>query len=331
MSLYKQPGSDIWWASISIPGHPRLRRSTGETDTAKAQDVHDALRAGLRQADPALKGKTWGKAVLAWVNVLGADRSESDLLSLAKFGKVFKDRPLTDVTAADVDAALLKFCKTPETYTRYRTRIAAILTLAGVNIKLVKLKAAKPKPRSWITHEQWLKLYAQLPKHMKPMAAFAIATGLRQANVLNLTWNRVDLAAGRVWVEGADMKGSKAHGIKLSTGALDALTSVQGEHPEFVFTFRGRPIKEIKTAWRAANLRAGTGVMVETKAGYQYVGFTWHGLRHTWATWHRQNGTPGEVLKELGAWADMRMVENYAHHAPGYLDGFVNNTTKDKS
>ena len=59
-----------------------------------------------------------------------------------------------------------------------------------------------------------------------------------------------------------------------------------------------------------------------------YVGFTWHGFRHTWATWHVQNGTPLEVLQKLGGWSDLRMVMTYAHHSPGFLAGYANNARK---
>jgi integrase len=62
--------------------------------------------------------------------------------------------------------------------------------------------------------------------------------------------------------------------------------------------------------------------------GGSYQGFTWHGFRHTWATWHVQNGTPLDVLQKLGGWSDLRMVMNYAHHAPGFAAGFVGNNRK---
>ena len=32
-------------------------------------------------------------------------------------------------------------------------------------------------------------------------------------------------------------------------------------------------------------------------------GFDWHSLRHTWASWHVQNGTPLALLMQLGGWA----------------------------
>ena len=334
MSLYKQTNSDIWWASISVPGHPRIRRSTGETARPAAQDVHDAIRTSLRQVDPALKGETWGKAVLKWC--AAADRSDSEIHSLGKFAKFFPDRKLTDVTVDAIDKAL-SFCHTASTYTRYRTMIAAILTLSGVKLKLTKRKGKKPKPRDWITSEQWGVLRDLLPRHLLPPAAFAINTGLRQANVLNLTWSKVDLARKMVWVDAQDTKAGEAIAVPLNTGAVNALISVQGQHPEFCFTFRGQPFTEINRAWKKANHRAGTGVLVETKdlstgkRTSRYTGFTWHGLRHTWATWHVQSGTPLDVLQKLGAWEDPRMVQNYAHHSPGYLAGFADNITKEES
>lgn len=326
MSLYKQPGSEVWWANISVPGHPRLRRSTGEHDRVQAQRVHDEFKAALWKVDPALKGKTWGKAVIKWCEA--ETRSDSELLSLAKFGKNYKDRLLTAVTPESIDTAL-SFCETAGTYTRYRTMIAAILNLSDVKLKLESRRDKKKKSRDWLTHEQWDKLYAQLPKHMKPMALFSVLTGLRQANVLGLEWKRVDIERAVVWVEGEDMKAGVAISIPLSEEAIHVLQAVKGQHAEFVFTFRGKPIKEIKTAFHAACIRAGVGRLGQADVGSEgkvrYVGFAWHGLRHTWATWHVQNGTPLEVLQKLGGWSDLRMVMNYAHHSPGHLASYANN------
>lgn len=333
MPLYKQAGSDIWWADVSVPGHPRLRRSTGELDRIQAQRVHDELKASLWKVDPSLKGKTWGKAVAKWV--AAETRSDSELMSLAKFARGYKDRPLAAMTAESIDQAL-SFCKTSGTYTRYRTMIAAILNLSDVKLKLAGRRDKKKKPREWITHEQWEKLYAELPKHMRPMAKFAVLTGLRQANVLGLEWARVDLGRKVVWVEAEDMKADAAIAIPLSKDAHAVLLSVQGQHPEFVFTYRGKPIQEIKTAFRAACLRAADRVDPDARRvggvpavfDTRLATFTWHGLRHTWATWHVQNGTPLEVLQKLGGWSDLRMVMNYAHHSPGHLAGFADNTRK---
>lgn len=322
MPLYKQPNSAVWWANVSVPGRPRLRRSTGETDEVKAQKRHDEFKVELWNEAPALDGKTWGRAVAAWVTAEA--RSDSELLSLAKFGRGYPDRPLKDVTPDSIDDAL-DFCHTAGTYTRYRTMLAAVLNLAGHKLKLKSRRDKKKKPRDWLTHAQWARLLAELPPHMRPMAQFAVSTGLRQANVLGLTWQRVDLDRKIVWVEAEDMKADQAISIPLSKEALNVLNAQKDQHPEFVFTYRGKPIQEIKTAFQAACIRAGVGRYLDGK----YQGFTWHGLRHTWATWHVQNGTPLEVLQKLGGWSDLRMVMNYAHHSPGHLASFADNTTRN--
>lgn len=321
MSLYKRDGSDVYWADISLPGRRRLRESTGQTHRKAADRRHDELKAALWNEPVELAGNTWGKAVNRWLDV--EPRSQSEMLSLRKFSTFFKDRQLSAITPEAIHEAL-SFCRTAGTYTRYRTMISAILKLSGVRLKLMVRKDKKKKSRTWLTYEQWDKLYAELPKHLKPMASFAVETGLRQANVLGLQWSRVDLARQLVWIEAEDMKSDEALSIPLSTAAIEVLNGQLGQHEAFVFTYRNKPITEIKTGFIAACIRAGLGERING----QYEGFTWHGLRHTWATWHMKNETPIEVLQKLGGWNDLRMVMLYAHHSPGHLAQFADNQRK---
>lgn len=329
MSLYKQPGSEIWWTRFTIEGRPRVRKSTGETDSRKAQRFEDNLKAETWKVEPALTGKTWGNAVLKWVD--HKPRSSAELASALHFGKFFSDCKLSDVTPALVDKALKKFCTSAGGYTRHRARVSAILKLSDVNIKLETRKAGKTKERDYLTREQWVRLQDQLPDHLRAMATFAINTGLRQANVLGLTWAKVDLERKLVWIDGNDAKSGKGIAVPLNTGAINALENAQGQHPEFCFTYKGKPITEINRAWKKANHRAGTGKLVDTPTGSSYTGFTWHGLRHTWATWHVQAGTPLDVLQKLGGWASYSMVLRYGRHSPGYLAGFADNITKEET
>ena len=296
----------------------KVRESTGEYDPKAAQRIHDQ-RKGKQHDAPKLKGKTWGQAVLKWAQA--QTRSESDLLSMVKFGTFYKDRTLSTVTAEGIQNTLNMFVKTDGTYNRYVARISAILTLSGLKIKLTKKHNKKAKKREWITQDQWYKLYAELPLHLKAPASFAVRTGLRQANVLGLSWRCVDLERGMAFIEGMDSKSGNAIGVPLDPDAVEVLKTVKGQHPEWCFTFRGKPFKDIKTSFMAACIRAGLGKFTDDG----YMGFTWHGLRHTWATWQAQNGTPLEVIKDLGGWTDMRMLENYAHHVPGLKAKFVGN------
>lgn len=90
-----------------------------------------------------------------------------------------------------------------------------------------------------------------------------------------------------------------------------------GKHQSRVFTYYGKPVIKVGTkGWRQCLKRAG----IEN--------FTWHGLRHTWASWHVQSGTPLNALQELGGWSSYEMVMRYAHLAPDHLSSYANNLEK---
>ena len=67
---------------------------------------------------------------------------------------------------------------------------------------------------------------------------------------------------------------------------------------------------------------------VSTKAGYQALervgikDFRWHDLRHTWASWHVQNGTPLFALQQLVGGEAAEMVRRYAHLGAEHLAPF---------
>lgn len=78
---------------------------------------------------------------------------------------------------------------------------------------------------------------------------------------------------------------------------------------------KGQPIKQFNTkAWKKALKRAG----IEN--------FRWHDLRHTWASWHVQNGTSLQELQQLGGWASFVMVLRYAHLSSEHLKAVAERT-----
>jgi integrase len=159
-----------------------------------------------------------------------------------------------------------------------------------------------------LTPSEFQALLAELPPHLADMATFAVATGLRQGNVTGLQWQCVDLSRQHAWIPGSQHKNGKPHAVPLNDMAMAVLRRQVGKHPTHVFTFRGQPITNVNTkAWTGALRRAG----IED--------FRWHDLRHTFATWHRQAGTPTHELQRLGGWKTGSMVERYAHVAPEAL------------
>jgi integrase len=94
--------------------------------------------------------------------------------------------------------------------------------------------------------------------------------------------------------------------VPLNQAATDVLERRQDDHPTDVFTYEGNnPIVQVNTKASRNTLQ---------RAGIQ--DFRWHDLRHTFATWHREAGTPTHELQRLGGWKTQSMVERYAQVAP---------------
>jgi integrase len=55
-------------------------------------------------------------------------------------------------------------------------------------------------------------------------------------------------------------------------------------------------------------------------------GFTWHGLRRTWASYHVMNGTPLEVLQKLVDWSSLGIVMRYVLLACGHIASWAENS-----
>ena len=100
----------------------------------------------------------------------------------------------------------------------------------------------------------------------------------------------------------------EAIAVPLNEDAVAVVLRQIGKHDTHVFTFRSKPVRQVNTkAWHKALRDAG----IED--------FRWHDLRHTWASWHVQAGTPIYELQELGGWESADMVRRYAHLAPEHL------------
>jgi integrase len=109
-----------------------------------------------------------------------------------------------------------------------------------------------------------------------------------------------------------ETKNDEALGVPLNDLAVSVLRRQMGVQSEYVFTYKGRPLTQVNTrTWRRALGRAGI------------TDFRWHDLRHTWASWLRQNDVPTWVLQELGGWKSESMVRRYAHMSVTHLAPFA--------
>lgn len=315
MPIFKR--GDVWYIYIRRGRGGRIRRSTGTSDRQVAQRQHDELAARLwRQKQT---GRQFWEALAAWVKA--RPRNPSEIRAVRLIRRVYTDRALSDVTEASLIDAFGD--RGAATYNRLMTIVRSALNGAvragwlELAPKIARRKAMKKSFR-WLTRAEWRKLRAELAPHLQRMADFALATGLRWSNVANLEWDEVSLERKMVSIGAGEAKGRKALGIPLGPKALAALRRGAGARKGFVFTYDGEPLTSPKTGWNAAVKRSGIDPV------------RWHDLRHTWASWHIQNGTPPEVLKELGGWSSLEQVMIYAHLAPSHVARYAANADGPK-
>lgn len=306
MSLYRR--GRLWWIKLTANGRP-IREPTGTADKKAAQEYHEKRRGEiwrqgkLGEAAPV----TWGEAVAKWLKV--KPRGMPDRYRLRNLSiKPSETLPLSSSKIGSLLGSL-----SAGSHNRVLALIVSIHNCARVDPpKIDRLKPPAGRTR-WLTAEEWERLRKALEDEsqlLRQAADFALATGLRENNVLNLLWSQVDQQRRVAWLYGDEMKGGKPHGVPLTDVAMAVLKERRGTHKTYVFAHpeSGKPlVKASNRAWYAAVRKA------------KLRGFRWHDLRHTWASWAVMSGVRLEVVQSLGGWKTAQMVQRYAHLSTEHL------------
>jgi len=324
MSIYKR--KETWWIQFTAPDGRRVQQTAGTQIKQEAQELHDRLKAEAWRVKNLgdTPRHTWQEAVIRWLNEQSHKKSiETDRVRLRWLDKHLHNSWLDEITKPKIDA--IKSAKKNEgvsnaTVNRTLALLRSLLNRAKQdwewldstpNVRLFPENATRVR---WLSHEESDRLIDELPEHLKAMARFTLSTGLRESNVTGLQWSQLDMHRRCAWIHADQAKGKKAIAVPLNEDALTVIRQQIGKHDIHVFTYEGNPVTRANNhAWRKALVRAGV------------KDFCWHDLRHTWASWHVQNGTPLHVLKELGGWSDLTMVLRYAHLSSKHLEEYAGN------
>lgn len=174
---------------------------------------------------------------------------------------------------------------------------------AAPKIKLLSEQdARKPYPLNW---EEQDRLFAVLPSHLREMALFAVNTGCRNTEICKLRWEwevPVPIAEiGSVFIIPSErVKNGESRLVVLNRIARTTVERQRGLHPEYVFTYRGRPIHHmLNNGWRKARTKAGLSVRV-------------HDLKHTFGRRLRAAGVSFEDRQDLLGHKSTRITTHYS-------------------
>ncbi|MFZ0321074.1 MAG: tyrosine-type recombinase/integrase [Candidatus Sulfotelmatobacter sp.] len=151
----------------------------------------------------------------------------------------------------------------------------------------IHLPKPRRKPQPVMTLEEEDKALRAAAPHMQDIAIAALDAGMRRNEILTQLMEHVDFARNVLAVTHSKTPEGDAREIPLTGRLRSVLLRIHLEKKTgLVFTFKGRSIQRIKTAWKATIRRAGI----------RYIRF--HYLRHTFNT----------RLMEAGVIQDVRMA-----------------------
>lgn len=204
------------------------------------------------------------------------------------------------------------------TINRELSALSAVRTLAK-NFWEVRINDTRPlqfkqlEPAEHIKYlpdwETAQKIIDRAAPHLKPIIYTALYTGMRRGNILGLRWEDLDFKNNTITVRVKDK--NTEGGKNLTIPMIDKLKEIlleQSRINDFVFNFRGHPIKDIKHAWQGIFFDR-TGRLKDKTLPYT----NFHTLRHTAATWILKKTNNLRITKEILGHADIKTTMKYAH------------------
>ncbi len=333
--IFERPnGSGVWWARYVGADGREHREKAGtrgmaqalyrkrKTEALQGRKLPERLRSrAVTFADLARDANAYSKA---------HNRShKTDAGRLADLTEWFGGLPAAAITPQQIESRLAQAAEErgwrPATANRYRNTMSLAYRLGMGNGKIaanpVRLVRARRENNIRVRYldqfapDEEARLRAAIlerfPEHL-PELDLALNTGMRLSEQYGLTWDRVNLVRRILTVPPS--KYGEARGVSLNEAALTALRALDARPRGGSWVManpRGErmltPRKWFEAAVAAAGLRE----------------FTWHCLRHTFASRLVMMGVDLRTVQELMGHKDIRMTCRYAHLAPGHKLGAV--------
>ena len=332
-----------WLWSFKDPSgryHRNIARTKNEARTY-LEKIRTAKREG-RYMDRRMKvSATFEEACkkfLEWGEVnLSKSTSSQDATFVERWGKspYFKGKVLDQITVADVEAykavTRKKVGARQTDYILSRLRRLFFLSIntwelceknpvSGGKVKFFNVKARRDR---YVTPEEEAKILENADPRLRPAIVLSIHTGLRQDELLSMTWSEVDLKVGghgEVKVRGELAKDREDRHIPLSATArsiLDALP--RSLQPEVrIFRFLGLGRGNVNRMWYEALSAAKVNEGVPRNQR-----ITWHTLRHTFASRLVMAGVDLATIQKLMGHSNITTTMRYAHLARPHIEEAV--------
>jgi integrase len=334
----RPPGSEIWWISYFDGDRRWHREKVGRRSVAieayhrRKREIREGIfvppesrRTSTPFRELAEERMALKKMTLAPLSYRADEQRLKPLLGI--LGSV----PARSITPQILDAALEKIAShqidraigpcviTGATVNRYRTLLSSIFSTAVANGRLAASPIKKLSRRreshgrvrylSGVEERKLRKVIHAKWRDREPRFDLALHTGMRRSEQFDLKWEHVDLERKILTVHG---KGDRRRFVNLNKIAEKALLKLHKLSNGSRFIYADRNTDYDYTTWFKSCVK-------ESRIAH----FTWHDLRHTFASRLAMAGVPLHTIQELLGHASIVTTMRYAHLSAAHKQSAV--------
>lgn len=246
---------------------------------------------------------------------------------------IIGDKPLKDVAPIHLEkikADMAKVKRAPRSIHYCLSVVRQVFNFAIKNdlfdkanpVSKVKLPSVDNRRLRFLTREEAAALLAELATKshdVHDMALISLHTGMRAGEVFGLTWADVDVDRGILTLRYT--KNGRTRAAFMTEAVKDVFRArKKGAPSEIVFhARRGERVRQISLTFA----RAVDALKLNEDIHDRRQEVTFHSLRHTFASWHVENGTDLYAVKELLGHSDFKMTARYSHLGENTLQAAV--------
>lgn len=331
-------GKTSYRVKIRLKGFPSQSATFERLTDAKkwAQQTESAIRDGRHFKTTEAKRHTLGKLIDRYCrDVLPNKKSAKDQTQQLSWWK----SEIGSYSLAEVTPSLIGECRdklgreitvrnklrSPASVVRYMAALSHALTIAvkewgwledSPMRKVTKPKESRGRVR-FLSDKERTSLLKFCKESSNPylyvVVVLALSTGMRQGEIMGLTWDVVDLNQGRAILH--ETKNGERRAVAITGYALELLkelSKVRRIDSNLLFPAKEnapqKPQKpmDLRTPWQTAVKKA------------ELHDFKFHDLRHSAASYLAMNGASLAEIAEVLGHKTLQMVKRYAHLSEGH-------------
>lgn len=310
-SIYKR--GNTYWVRFQWRGQ-EVRKSARTTVKGEAREYLAHLQEQYRRLDRGGKPRVpFSEAAATYIEDHVSNLNLSTIRSYQQavkalnneFGTMYLDE-ISRASIAKFEAAQLRRVSA-STVKHYRAALSGLFQIA-IRHEMIDhnpcrtldpIKVDNARFR-FLTPKEWKALRAALPEPHRSIAEVSVLRGMRCGEILDLEWRDIDENLDLITIRNA--KGNTRRVIPLE-GARKILLS-QPQNGRLIFpTSTGRRHRVDNVTKRVNAIARENGI----------DDFTFHDLRHTYASWYVQRGGDMYRLQRILGHKGPAMTQRYAH------------------